>query len=129
LDAALIWFQVPLLKLAPLHSLTFIRPEPDNELYWSFVCDCREFPPGSGPDPKKYTHRYPHPGGGTMYDMVSGPIAADWSSKSRPVFRRQVFVEYDQFSFHTPAAAAIFNDLIRSGKRGRDYDHYTFTVT
>ncbi len=128
LEGAIIWFRVPLKLLAPLHSLAFVRPEPDNDLFWSFVCDCREFPPGPGPDPKKYTHRYPHPGGGTMYDMVSGPVAAAWSSKKKPEFCRQVFAEYDQYSFHTPAAAAIFNALIQTGKRGVDFGTYTFAV-
>lgn len=129
LEAGIIWFRVPLTRLAPLHSIAFVRPEPDNELFWSLVCDCREFPPGPTPDPKKYTHRYPHPDGGTMYDMVVGPVAADWSTKKKPVFRRRVYARYDQFSFHTPAAAAIFNDLIRTGKRGTDFDSTTFAVT
>ena len=129
LEGGIIWFAVPLSQLAPLHSIAFVRPEPDNDLFWSLVCDCREFPAGLPPDPKKYTHRYPHPDGGTMYDMVIGPVAADWSSKKKPMFRRQVYAEYDQFSFHTPAAAAIFNDLIRTGRQGTDFDFYTFAVT
>lgn len=122
-----IWFRVPVVRLAPLHSLAFVRPEPNNHDFWSFVCDCREFDRGPLPDGERYSHRYPHPGGGWMYDMVSGPVAATYSRKGRPVFGRQVFAEYDQFSFHTPTAAAIFNELLQ-GVDGQDYGCETFVV-
>ena len=37
LEGCVFWFRVPLVKLAPLHSLTFVRPEPNNHDFWSFV--------------------------------------------------------------------------------------------
>lgn len=114
--AAIIGFPVPLDALPPLHSLPFIRPEPSNELFWSFIRHCRGFPksdfrnPAHYPDPMGCTHLYPHPAGGTCYDMVCGPVAKSWGR------RPQVYLRYDQYSFHTPAAVAMLNTLLAAAR-------------
>ncbi len=116
LRAAVIGFPVPLDALPPLRTLPFVRPEPSNELFWSFVRHCRGFPmsdsnnPSHYPDPPDCTHLYPHPAGGTCYDMVCGPVAKRWGR------RPQVYLSYDQYSFHTPAAVAILNTLLPSAR-------------
>lgn len=112
MKAAIIGLPVPLDALAQLHSLPFVRPEPSNDLFWSFIRHCRGFPlsdaaePSHYPDPPECTHLYPHPAGGTCYDMVCGPVAMVWGRYP------QVFLRYDQFSFHTPAAVGILNTLL-----------------
>lgn len=113
---AVIGLRVPLDALPPLHSLPFVRSEPSNELFWSFVRHCRGFPqsdsgnPAHYPDPPECTHLYPHPVGGSCYDMVCGPVAAVWGR------RPQVWLSYDQFSFHTQAAVDILNTLLPSAR-------------
>jgi Protein of unknown function (DUF3990) len=123
---AVIWFRVPLRELAPLHSLAFIRPEPDNELFWSLVGHCRSFPPNANAL-RKYTHLCDSAGSADWYDMVCGPVAADWPQKGKKLFRRQVYLGYDQYSFHTPSAVGIFNRLLQ-GVRNTDYDWYTLSL-
>lgn len=114
--AAIIGFCVPLDDLPPLHCLPFVRPEPSNELFWSFVRHCRGFPtsdannPNHYPDPPECTHLYPHPAGGSCYDMVCGPVARKWGR------RPQVFLSYDQYSFHTPASVAMLNALLPTAR-------------
>lgn len=113
----MIGIPVPVDTLSSLHSLPFVRPEPSNELFWSFVRHCRGFPksdpadPSHYPDPPACTHLYPHPAGGTTcYDMVCGPVAMAWGRYP------QVFLSYDQYSFHTPAAVAVLNALLPSAR-------------
>lgn len=52
IEGAAILFRVPLIKLAPLHTLAFVRPDHDNQLFWGFVCHCRGCPEGKPPDPQ-----------------------------------------------------------------------------
>lgn len=114
--AAVVGLRVPLDNLSSLHSLPFVRPEPGNELFWSFVRHCRGFSlsdpsdPSHYPDPPECTHLYPHPSSGSCYDMVCGPVARLWGR------RPQVYLSYDQYSFHTPAAAAMLNTLLPTAK-------------
>jgi hypothetical protein len=46
------------------------------------------------------------------YDGVSGPVAAFWE-------QCVVMKDADQYSFHTPAAARILNELLGSGDQER----------
>jgi hypothetical protein len=103
---AVIRFRVPLAALADLNSLAFVRGDPGHEMFWSLVTHCRGgnshvHPVRVAPD--------------DWYDMVSGPVAGlplahrhtlgDWDGTN--------FAAYDQYSFHTTAAANVLNAVPR----------------
>lgn len=89
-----------------LRSLSFVRGEYDHEDFWSLVQHCRQSTPTAIND-----HRCP----GGWYDCVSGPVAAFWE-------QRVAMADADQFSFHTPDAIAILQDLIAHGAPGYTWD-------
>lgn len=96
---AVVSFRVAWDALAGLHSLACVRGEPANDTFWSFVTHCR----GGN------SHAHPsRPAPGDWYDVVSGPVA------SMPLAKRLVIAGYDQFSFHTTAAAAMLNAIPRT---------------
>lgn len=97
-------------RLAPLDSLIFVRPEPDNEFFWSLVTHCRNSPKDAPVLDPVFSHQYRVAEGRFWYDMVCGPVAAK-SGRTR-----QVWPKFDQFSFHTGRATAILDGLMRSGK-------------
>lgn len=101
----LLRFQVPRDELARLESLVFIRSDAGFDPYWEFVARCRLGSLG-----------HLHPGrfpldSGDWYDTVCGPVALAW-----PPTGRVPFSDYDQFSFHTPAACRVLTRLIRLGE-------------
>ncbi len=93
-------FVVPLERLARLESLHFVSEAGDEQHFWSLVHYCRQG--GAG---------HLHPGRtppDDWYDVVSGPVAAFWE-------QCVAMKDADQYSFHTPVAAAVLNESIRSG--------------
>jgi hypothetical protein len=102
---AVLKFKVDLDDLAPLENLAFVRGSPDNDLFWSFVVHCR-----ASTAAHIQVHRAHRPAPRDWFDVVSGPVAASWSGGFRKIFRG-----FDQFSFHTVAAAAVLDALIGSG--------------
>ena len=107
---AVLEYRVSWESLAPLESLVFVRPEQDNEFFWSLVTHCRKSPKEAPLLDPVHSHQYRAADGRFWYDMVCGPVAA------MPVRNRQVWPMYDQFSFHTGRATAILDGLMRSGK-------------
>lgn len=83
-------FEVDREKLAPLHSLWFVRGDYDADDFWSFVFHCR----------LGNNHKYSLNSG--WYDVVIGPV-------TNPYPQRAVMPDYDQISFHTSSAAAILD--------------------
>jgi hypothetical protein len=102
-SAHVIRFRVPLSQLAGLEGLHFVLGGHDQDRYWSFVHHCRQSTPSA-----VRTHARGRNPADDWYDVVSGPVAAFWSQCA-------VMDGSDQFSFHTPAAARVLNDLVRSG--------------
>ena len=92
-------FRVPRDELASLEWLVFARGDSGHSDYWSFVQYCRSGGHAHG--------RRTPPNMSPWYDGVAGPVAAFWRT-------RLAISNSDQFSFHTPKAAAI---LDRSRKR------------
>jgi hypothetical protein len=90
-SVAVIAFEVALDGLARLDSLAFVRGEFDAEPFWSLVWRCRQ----------SDTHHDRLSSDG-WYDLVVGPVAADWR-------QRAAIVNYDQLSFHTVAATNLLN--------------------
>ena len=86
--AGVVTLTCPREKLATLETLAFVRGDYDAEDFWSFVFHCRQGKPYHG-----------RAVGSGWYDVVSGPVAAFWAQRS-------AMVDSDQFSFHTPQAAA-----------------------
>lgn len=74
---------------AQLESLSFVRGDRDAEDFWSFVFHCRQGGAGHG-----------RSGANSVYDMVSGPVAAFWQ-------QRVAMTDADQISIHTAAAARL----------------------
>ena len=102
-------FVVPLNGLAGLNSLPFVRGDSSNGTFWSFVAQCRA------------GHSHAHPvriPPGDWYDIVVGSVAS-WPLKtglppySLGGWNGIDWTAYDQFSFHTVAAAAELNRLDR----------------
>ena len=102
-------FVVPLNGLAGLNSLPFVRGDSSNGTFWSFVAQCRA------------GHSHAHPvriPPGDWYDTVVGSVAS-WPPKagfppcSLGEWNGVDWTAYDQFSFHTAAAAAELNRLDR----------------
>lgn len=93
-------FLAPLDRLARLDSLHFVSEAGDGRPFWSLVHHCRQG--GAG---HLYPGRVPPD---DWYDVVSGPVAAFWE-------QCVAMKDADQCSFHTPAGAAVLNDLIRVG--------------
>ncbi len=108
--------------LESLRSLDFIRGEFGNDDYWSLVQHCRTSTPKGWNGAKDETgHDHKRIPGG-WYDVVAGPVAAFWD-------QRVAMADADQYSFHTPAAVEILDDLIAAGKgkgvgRRGDPDYY-----
>jgi Protein of unknown function (DUF3990) len=92
-----------------LNFLDFIRGEFGNEDYWSLIQHCRSsIPKGWTGAAEETVHDHRRTPGG-WYDEVAGPVAAFWE-------QRVVMADADQYSFHTPAAVEILDDLITAGK-------------
>lgn len=107
---AVVKFVVPLAEMAGLNSQPFVRGDATNTTFWSFVSHCRS---GS-------SHAHPiRIAPDDWYDMVVGPVAS-WPPKAgRPLYclgsyNGTDWEAYDQFSFHTAAAAAMLNKLDRT---------------
>lgn len=82
--------------LASLLSLTFVRGDPDNDVYWSCIYHCRN--------------------GGALsaagrYDLICGPVSKSWPPRGRETVENS-----DQFNFHTAAGVAILNSAIKAGR-------------
>lgn len=92
---AVIRFAVDRDALAALNFLAFVRKDIHALDFWNLVRHCR----------LGYAHRPVNP---TMYDVVVGPVAMRWKGAL------VAFRDYDQFSFHTNAAAALL-DLSNPG--------------
>lgn len=93
--------------LDSLSSLHFVRGGFENEEFWSLVQHCRSSRAADARTGRKAVLRGHKRGtrGRGWYDVVSGPVAAFWD-------QRVAMQDSDQFSFHTPAAVAILQDLI-----------------
>jgi hypothetical protein len=104
---AVLRFAVPRRQLARLQSLSFVLAGYENEDYWSFVQHCRQ-----SRGKKRNDHRGPVNEDGDWYDIVSGPVVADWK-------QRAAFMNMDQMSFHTKQAIALLNAAIKSSDPGR----------
>ena len=92
--------------LARLHSLQFVRGDYDDEDYWSLVQHCRQSNKATKNKPAFIRH-HDGPFFG-WYDIVHGPVAANWR-------QRALMANTDQVGFHTPAAVGLLNDLIGTG--------------
>jgi uncharacterized protein DUF3990 len=92
-------------ELGRLCSLAFVVGDYHSLDYWSFVQHCRQSSSNG-----YWNHSRTGPNG--WYDLVSGPVAADWR-------QRVCLDDADQFSFHTDAAAALLEELIKSGDPSR----------
>jgi len=93
---AVICFDVDRDALAGLESIWFVRGSFDADEYWSLVFHGR----GGAID-------HGRPGPDKWYDVVIGPVAANW-------WQRQTIHDADQVSFHSAKGAAL---LSRSGPR------------
>lgn len=92
-------------EVAALESLAFVRSDAAHGEFWAFVHHCR----GSTTIPR--THLHPgRPAPDDWYDLVAGPVALVWPPRGTTAIP-----EFDQFSFHTPAAVAILNTAIQTG--------------
>jgi hypothetical protein len=108
-----LWFRVEWARLAELASLPLCVGDRAYDLYWSLVFRCRSNrASGPGSDHGRFDATGQRVG---WYDLVSGPVAAMWR-------QRVAMPDTDQYSFHTPRGVAVFNDLLRHGTRGVDYD-------
>ena len=109
---AVVKFVVPLLDLAALNSLMFVRGDATDTTFWSLIHHCRGGHSHAHPDPLRVPPD-------DWYDMVVGPVAS-WPPKpTRPLYALGFWdgsnwQAYDQFSFHTPAAVAVLNKLNRA---------------
>jgi hypothetical protein len=105
-------FKVSRHSLAKLASLAFVLGRYENEDYWSLVQHCRQSRPAKRKKNNAaiiHDHHGPvSEGGYSWYDVVSGPVAADWR-------QRATLQDEDQFSFHTKKAIDLLNDLVSSG--------------
>src|SRR5262249_14793987 len=99
--------------MAGLEALALSVSDRAYDPYWSLVFHCRSSPSGGPPNDHCRAGA-----SSAWYDMVSGPVAAMWR-------QRVAMPDSDQYSFHTSSGVAVFNDLIKRGKRGRDYDILT----
>lgn len=116
----LLRFLVPRDELARLESLVFIRSDAGFDPYWEFVARCRtgelgHLHPGrflDDPDDPDPDDPDASPlASSSWYDIVCGPVAWAW-----PPTGRAPLPDYDQFSFHTPAACRVLSRLIRLGE-------------
>ena len=89
-NPAVIQFQVSRNEIALLESLIFVRGDSQAIDYWSFVQYCRTI---------RNDHNRVFK---AWYDLVAGPISGSW--KKQTTIRNS-----DQFSFHTPDAAAVLD--------------------
>jgi hypothetical protein len=96
-------FQVDRVELGTLVSLSFIIGDYTYLDYWSFVQHCRQTSSNPG-------RNHLRPDNKAWYDLVSGPVAADWR-------QRVCLDDADQFSFHTDAAINLLQSLITNRKR------------
>ena len=80
------------LELRSLRSLAFVRGSFDAHDFWSFVDHCRN---GGGSAP--LTHQY--------YDVVYGPVAAQWGPDSY-----EIHPEMDQIGFHGTSAQKLLGN-------------------
>lgn len=112
-------FTVSRINIAKLVSLSFINGRYENEDYWSLVQYCRQSKAAkNGRLAVIHDHHGPiTEGKNHWYDMICGPVVADWK-------QRATLHDMDQFSFHTKAAVKILNDVIQSG----DVEKYTWQM-
>ncbi len=94
----------------------FVRGDYDDVDYWSLVQHCRQSQNAKrGKAEVVHDHNGPNQG---WYDVVFGPVAANWKQRS-------LMANTDQIGFHTPAALGLLNDLIKQGKEKSDiYSFY-----
>ncbi len=88
---AVLRFDVDREQLAAAAALCFVRGDSGADDYWSLVWHCRR----TGGD-----HR--RPAGGGWYDVVYGPVAANYRAKT-------VIAGVDQVSFHTAWAGRLLD--------------------
>jgi hypothetical protein len=96
-------FHVDRDDLGKLVSLSFVIGDYTYLDYWSFVQYCRQ-------TPLNQTGNHLRSGVDQRYDLVSGPVAADWR-------QRVCLDDADQFSFHTDAAVDLLQTLIKNRKQ------------
>lgn len=105
-SAVILRFRVPREELTRLDSLIFVRGDADHAEYWSFVLRFRQ-----GGSNSIRTHLHPkRTAPNDWYDLVCGPVAMSYRPDHLLALRNS-----DQFSFHTPVAIAILNDVIVQG--------------
>lgn len=91
LKAAVVRFVVDRDELSNLQSLVFVLGSPQDEDYWSLVTHCRR---------RGGNHGRATPG--KVYDVVYGPVAANWRQGT-------LLGDTDQVSFHTPQALQLLD--------------------
>lgn len=79
--------------LAKLDFLAFVRGHHTALEFWDFVQHCR-----------LGASHHSRPGTSAWYDVVVGPVVRQWTTN------REVYSNYDQFSFHTPAGIQLLTD-------------------
>lgn len=102
---AVLWLLLERISLAQLESLQFVLADYHFEDYWSFVQHCRQ-------SQRRQNNVHDRPG---WYDMVGGPVAADWR-------QRTTVSGADQFSFHEGRGCDLLNHVLRNGVQRHDYD-------
>ena len=90
-EPAVIAFDMSLDDLARLDTLSFVRGEFEADRFWSLVWRCRQIDAHHG-----------RLSNGGWYDLVVGPVAADWQ-------QRMPMAGYEQLSFHTERAVSLLN--------------------
>lgn len=90
---AVIRFDVDRDSLASLDCLWFVRGSYDADDFWSLVLHCRQ---------GRHAHGRTKMGVQNYYDIVIGPLVANWRFHS-------TYYDSDQVSFHTVKAAGILD--------------------
>jgi hypothetical protein len=88
---AVIQFSIDRVIMGEMLTLSFVRGDWHSQDYWSLVHHCRATPNAE------------HMPDGIWYDLVSGPVSAN-------PYNLLIHKDYDQFSFHTPRAAALLDN-------------------
>ncbi len=93
----IVGFRIPRERLAALNALYFVVNDYNDDVLWSLIHHCRKSTADSVLD---HLHPTRSP---AWYDVVAGPIAANWR-------QRTAIAGADQISFHTDAALAVIID-------------------
>ena len=115
--AQLLKFRVSRDAFRDLKTLSFVLGDYNNLDFWSLVHHCRVSPPAGSAGQSH--HRYPGAVASPdwWYDVVVGPVSAFWA-------QRVSMNDSDQFSFHTPNAVAVLDQLIALHNNHNDRDSF-----